>query len=182
MNGAEFVNQLNNVNIVTNPDGSLSISKKVETPKTHIELVKDVPSHFMIPPTKETPPHFELIAFDDVVQTGFEIGPEEFEKKGNQVQLCAFISLLFLIAFFFNGLSSVFEFIIASIMSGEIEYRYILGTAYQFVLVALTTVIYVTYLHLFWQYDKNRFGSPYSMWLDIKCEPLRLLPIRRTRS
>lgn len=155
----------------------LTIQRTEVKPTTYMELVRAVPAHMKMVPFMETPVHFNLVPFDEVVKAGFDMNDEQVEGKARNLQLSIWLTLFFVLAFCFFAVNSVAKFIIVTIVTSEVQFSYLMTSMYLTLLSAFTSFIYFHYLHLYWQYDTNRFGSVYSFLVAIKKDPMRLLPL-----
>ena len=151
-------------------------------PKTYMEIINSTPEHMKLSLFRPTPKHFDLVEFDDVVKAGFDLTNEQVDKKGKQLQICGWVTLIFFIMFSLLTIIAFLKFIIATSVTGQFEFSYLLSTMYLSVLTALCGVIYVSYVHLYWQYCRNRFGSLFCFFKDILKNPIRVLPVPFTDS
>ena len=150
---------------------------KKSEPMTYMEIVDTIPEYMKLSLFRPTPKHFDLVEFDDVVKAGFDLTNEQVDKKGRQLQICGWVTLIFFIMFSLFTIIAFLKFIIATSVTGQFEFSYLLSTMYLSVLTVLCGVIYVSYVHLYWQYCRNRFGSLFCFFKDILKNPIRVLPV-----
>lgn len=151
--------------------------KSGDEPMSYMGIVNTTPEYMKLSLFRPTPEHFDLVEFDDVVKAGFDLTNEQVDKKGSQLQICAWVTLIFLMMFSYFTVVAGFKFVIATAVTNQFEYSYLLSSLYLLVLSTLSGVIYLSYVHLYWQYCRNRFGSLYCYFKDVTKNPIRLLPI-----
>jgi len=151
--------------------------KRVESATTYFEVLNSAPSLLKMEPFQPTPKHFDLVPFDYIMKEGVGLTEDEVASKGRHLSVCIWLMILFLLSFTLFFAIALIKFVIASFVVGHAHIPYFISTLYLGTAAFLSLTLYVSYQHMYWQYCRNKFGSLYDFYQDVKLHPNRLLPI-----